>query len=88
MVGKPFKKGQSGNPGGRPKMASDVKALAQDHCAAAIKKLAALMKSKDERTAIAACKDLLDRGIGKAPQAHTGEGGEGPITLQWMEPKS
>ena len=28
---------------------------------------------------VAAAKELLDRAHGKAPQAHTGEGGTGPI---------
>ena len=83
-----FKKGQSGNPGGRPKMFSEVRALAQEHCPAAIKKLVALMDSADERVVHAACKELLDRGIGKPAQAVTGEGGEGPVILRWMDSES
>ena len=30
-IGKPFKKGQSGNPGGRPKVIAEVKELAQSY---------------------------------------------------------
>ena len=35
-IGKPFKKGQSGNPGGRPKVAAEVKELAREHTGKAI----------------------------------------------------
>ena len=36
---KPFKKGQSGNPGGRPKEIAEVKALARAHTITAINTL-------------------------------------------------
>ena len=42
-IGKPFKKGQSGNPGGRPKVVAEVKELARAHTAAAIETLVAIM---------------------------------------------
>jgi len=39
IIGKPFKKGQSGNPGGRPKIVGEVKELARTHTAEAIETL-------------------------------------------------
>jgi len=67
----PFKKGQSGNPGGRPKEVAEVRKLAQEHGPAAIDRLAKLMKSDNERTAVAACEALLNRGYGRPPQSVT-----------------
>ena len=39
----PFKKGQSGNPGGRPKVVAEVKELARAHTGEAIKTLVSIM---------------------------------------------
>jgi hypothetical protein len=77
-----WKKGQSGNPGGRPKVAAEVKELARNHGPAAVARLAKLMMSKNQRVAVAACVAILDRGYGKPAQAVavTGEGG-GPIEV-------
>ena len=67
---------------GTPNQATaDIKAVAQEHGPAAIKKLVKLMGSKDERIQHAACKELLDRGYGKAPQAITGLDA-GPVELR------
>lgn len=63
-----FVKGKSGNPGGRPKAAFDIQALARSHTDRAIKRLAEIMESDDEGAAARACGILLDRGWGKAPQ--------------------
>lgn len=38
-----WKPGQSGNPGGRPKVAAEIRDLARDHGAKAIERLVALM---------------------------------------------
>lgn len=65
-----FQKGQSGNPGGRPKECAEVKALAQQHSLEAIHRLVELMRqSEDKKLAKAAADSLLDRGLGKPAQA-------------------
>lgn len=68
-----FQPGQSGNPGGRSKESSRIKALAASHAESAIKKLVAIMEtSADEETVIRAAQALLDRGLGKPAQAIIG----------------
>lgn len=66
VPGKPFKKGQSGNPGGRPKEVAEVRELARTHTTLAIETLAAIAKSADRDAArVAAANSLLDRGWGR-----------------------
>jgi len=65
----PFKKGQSGNPGGRPKENAEVKELARAHGPKAIAKLAELLDGDDPRVAVSAAQALLDRGYGKPHQS-------------------
>jgi hypothetical protein len=69
MRGRPFKKGESGNPGGRPKVIGELRELAREHAPDAIKELARLaIKAKSETARVAAIRELLDRGYGKAAQ--------------------
>lgn len=64
-----FQKGKSGNPGGRPKEIAELKTLAREHTPEVIKTLGELVKTADSDAArVAACKELLDRGWGKASQ--------------------
>ena len=82
MPGRPFQKGQSGNPGGRPKAVQEVRELARAHCADAIAELARLaVKAKSEAARIAAIRELLDRGYGKATQPIAGEVNSPPIIV-------
>ena len=64
-----FAKGRSGNPGGRPSINKDAKALAKANCHKAMAKLIELLDDADSRVVIAAAKEILDRGLGKAPAA-------------------
>lgn len=68
--GRPFRKGQSGNPGGRPKELKHVQELARRYTDEAIKTLAEIMRNSNEpaRARAAAAEALLDRGWGKALQ--------------------
>ncbi len=79
-----FKKGQSGNPGGRPKEVAEVRKLAKEHGPAAIERLVELMSSENERTAVAACEAILNRGYGRPAQSVTlaGEEDGPPIQMQ------
>ena len=66
----PFKPGQSGNPGGRPKALKDIQAAARKYCGEAIQTLARIARDPEapEAAQIAASTALLDRGYGKALQ--------------------
>ena len=72
-----FQRGQSGNPGGRPKIALEVKELARQHGPAAFARIVELSKSSDERISLAASQEILNCAYGKPTQAvsHMGEGG-------------
>jgi hypothetical protein len=64
-----FKPGESGNPGGRPKVVAEVQDLARQHAPAAIVELARLaLKAKNETVRVAAIRELLDRGYGRPRQ--------------------
>src|SRR5262245_3609301 len=74
-IGRPFQKGQSGNPGGRPKEIAEVKELAREHMPAAIEALVSIMNNTKASDAarVSAANALLDRGYGKPPQHITDE---------------
>jgi hypothetical protein len=75
----PFQKGKSGNPGGRPKGYADLTEAARRHSKDALRTLVNALN--DEKLCVQAAVALLDRGYGKPAQAHTGEGGQGPIHI-------
>ena len=68
----PWKRGQSGNPGGRPKVVSHVRELARQHSEEAVQALCAVMNDPAEKgtARVAAAQVILDRAFGKpAPEA-------------------
>lgn len=97
--GRPFPKGKSGNPGGRPKLTPEeleARTLAKQHTKEAIETLVGIMQDKKASPAarVSAACEILDRGHGKAPatieasiehahQHHVHE----PVsqTLRWIE---
>jgi hypothetical protein len=79
--GRPFRKGVSGNPGGRSKALRAVETAAKAHTDAAIETLAEICA---DRTAppsarVSAAAALLDRGWGKPTQPIAGDENRPPI---------
>lgn len=76
--GKPFPKGKTGNPGGRPKLPEDVKhvrELARQYTADAVNALVETLKEGGWSAKVAAANVLLDRGWGKSEQPLVGADG-------------
>lgn len=65
VIGRPFQPGQSGNPAGRTPISHDVKTLAKKNTKRAFEKILELIDSDDERVALTAAKEVLDRAWGK-----------------------
>jgi hypothetical protein len=84
--GKPWQKGQSGNPGGRPKVAADLKEAARRHTQEALNRLVFWMRSDDPQASIRASTAILDRGCGKPAQEVTQKVDLKPeeIVVRWM----
>lgn len=66
LPGRPFVAGQSGNPGGRPKVLRQLRELARGHTERAIGVLVECLDDPDPRVRLVAANTLLDRGWGKA----------------------
>ena len=79
--GRRFVKGQSGNPGGRPKAALDIQALARRHTPDAIAALVAALANPRERVSAAVA--LLDRGWGKPTQPLAGDRDAAPLAIDF-----
>ena len=77
--GKPFVRGESGNPSGRPKVVLEIRDLAREFGPAGITKLAEMaglapgMPAEAEAVRLGALKELLDRGFGRATQPLAGD---------------
>ena len=78
-------KGQSGNPGGRPKGEAKVREAAQAAGPKALAVLIDALADVDARVRLKAAEILLDRGFGKPAQAVTGaEGGPIEVSFKWQ----
>jgi len=64
-----FKKGESGNPGGRPKESKDIRDLARKNAPHAFKRILELIDSKNERVAFSAAKEIIERAYGRIPES-------------------
>ena len=73
--------GVTGNAGGRPKTAPDIRAALEAGSLAAAQRLVELIKSEDERVALSASLALLDRVLGKPPASV--EVTAGPVAGDW-----
>jgi hypothetical protein len=62
-----FRKGQSGNPGGRPAVSGELRALARERTPEAMNVLTEIMRDPKTPAAalVSACRELLDRGYGR-----------------------
>jgi hypothetical protein len=62
----PFSPGQSGNPGGRPKIIAELRDLARQHTEAALATLVEIaLNGENESARVTAANALLDRAWGK-----------------------
>lgn len=77
-----FVKGQSANPGGRPKSVKEVRALARQYTPEAIECLVREMRTGDTSAVrLSAANALLDRGHGRPAQAVVGSDIDPPIKM-------
>jgi hypothetical protein len=60
--------GHSLNPSGRPRVVQEIQELARSAAPAAFAKIVGLLDSADERTALAASQEVLNRAYGKPMQ--------------------
>jgi hypothetical protein len=79
-----FRPGQSGNPGGRPKVLGEIQELARGYTKKAIETLAAIMQNEKTSPSarVAAASAILDRGYGKPQSTFAGSSEEDSLTLE------
>lgn len=77
-------KGQSGNPGGRPKEDAELRKLARAHTQEAIERLAFWLHSDNAKASVSAANALLDRGYGKPTQPISGDDDMPPVQVQGL----
>ena len=75
MIGRPFQRGTSGNPGGRPRAAHSIQELARQHTTEALDVLVQIMLNEKAppNARVSAANTLLDRAYGKAPTFSTSD---------------
>lgn len=67
MRGRPFKKGQSGNPGGRPKGHQEFAALARQYAPECLERLMFWARTNKEAASVAAARAIIERAWGRPP---------------------
>lgn len=67
--GRPWKKGQSGNPSGRPRMDAELRDAAREYTQDALNVLVKGLKNNSAAVKIKCAQELLDRGWGKPRQS-------------------
>jgi hypothetical protein len=77
VIGRPFARGTSGNPGGRPRAVVNVQELARTYTEEAIRTLVEALD--DPKLKVQAACALLDRGWGKPLQPLRDESGNTPV---------
>lgn len=90
--GRPFQKGKSGNPGGRPKKTPElveVENLCKQLSPRAVERLAEWMEDDNPRASVAAAQSILERAFGKPrqPIEHAGEIDHKVIPVKQLEPE-
>jgi hypothetical protein len=80
---KPFQKGQSGNPNGRPKIPAEIREMARAASPDALQALIDVMKDSEAPHAarVTAADKILDRAWGKPAQPIDGDGQGGGMEL-------
>jgi hypothetical protein len=85
LVGRPWVKGQSGNPAGRKPVLAEIRQKYLDNVdgllAAILLSAHSSLKSGKTAAGVAAAHEFLDRITGKAPQPIVGEDGGAPINV-------
>ena len=85
-IGRPFKRGESGNPGGRPRAVRAVEEAAKAHTETALATLAEICGDQKAPPAarVAAAEALLNRGWGRPTQRLAGDEIAGPLKISWI----